>query len=113
MKTVVARLARKIKGQCATELASGELEGRTEIFIHGDHPWRVVDVLLTNFHVPRSSLLAMIDAFVGPRWRDLYATALDPTLETTARALLIPIEGPINPLNESYLLRQIARAYKN
>lgn len=56
--------------------ASGELEGRTEIFIHGDHPWRVVDVLLTNFHVPRSSLLAMIDAFVGPRWRDLYATAL-------------------------------------
>lgn len=57
--------------------ASGELEGRTDIFIHGDHPWRVVDLLLTNFHVPRSSLLVMIDALIGPRWRDLYAAALD------------------------------------
>ena len=32
--------------------------------------------MLTNFHLPRSSLLVMIEAFVGPRWRDLYATAL-------------------------------------
>ena len=56
--------------------ATGRLEGRTDLFIHGDHPWRIVDLLLTNFHVPRSSLLAMIDAFVGPRWRDLYAEAL-------------------------------------
>ncbi|MBK5223351.1 MAG: tRNA preQ1(34) S-adenosylmethionine ribosyltransferase-isomerase QueA [Acidimicrobiia bacterium] len=56
--------------------ALGMLVGRTELFIRGDHPWRVVDVLLTNFHVPRSSLLVMIDAFVGPRWRDLYDVAL-------------------------------------
>ena len=32
--------------------------------------------MLTNFHLPRSSLLVMIESFVGPRWRDLYATAL-------------------------------------
>lgn len=56
--------------------ASGRLEGRTDLFIHGDFPWRVVDVLLTNFHLPRSSLLAMIESFVGPRWRDLYTAAL-------------------------------------
>ena len=31
---------------------------------------------MTNFHLPRTTLLMMIDAFVGPRWRDLYATAL-------------------------------------
>jgi S-adenosylmethionine:tRNA ribosyltransferase-isomerase len=56
--------------------ATGELAGRTDLFIHGDHPWRLVDVLLTNFHVPRSSLLVMIDSFVGPRWRHLYEIAL-------------------------------------
>ena len=35
-----------------------------------------VDALLTNFHLPRSSLLLLIDAFIGPRWRELYETAL-------------------------------------
>ena len=50
--------------------------GRTELFIHGDFEFQVVDRLLTNFHVPRSSLLALVDAFVGPRWRRLYETAL-------------------------------------
>ncbi len=56
--------------------AAGELEGRTELFIAGDFPFRVVDRLLTNFHVPRSSLLVLVGAVVGPRWRRLYATAL-------------------------------------
>jgi S-adenosylmethionine:tRNA ribosyltransferase-isomerase len=55
---------------------SGQLEGRTELFIRRPWRWRVVDVLLTNFHLPRSSLLVLIDAFVGARWRDLYGTAL-------------------------------------
>jgi len=48
----------------------------TSLFIRRPYDWRVVDVLLTNFHLPRTTLLLMIDAFVGPRWRDLYATAL-------------------------------------
>jgi S-adenosylmethionine:tRNA ribosyltransferase-isomerase len=55
---------------------SGQLEGRTELFIHRPWHWRAVDVLLTNFHLPRSSLLVLIDAFVGGRWRDLYGTGL-------------------------------------
>ena len=55
---------------------SGEMSGSTRLFIRRPYPWQVVDVLLTNFHLPRSSLLAMIDAFVGPRWRVLYETAL-------------------------------------
>lgn len=57
--------------------ATGELAGTTELFICRGFPWRRVDVLLTNFHVPRSSLLVLVDAFVGPRWRHLYRTALD------------------------------------
>jgi S-adenosylmethionine:tRNA ribosyltransferase-isomerase len=32
--------------------------------------------MMTNFHLPKTTLLMMIDAFVGPRWRDLYTTAL-------------------------------------
>jgi S-adenosylmethionine:tRNA ribosyltransferase-isomerase len=56
--------------------ATGTLEGRTELFIHGDRPFAVVDALVTNFHQPRSSLLVLVEAFVGPRWRDLYAEAL-------------------------------------
>lgn len=54
----------------------GELDGRTDIFIHRGHEWQVVDVLMTNFHLPRTTLLMMIDAFVGERWRRLYAEAL-------------------------------------
>ena len=54
----------------------GELEGRTDIFIHGDYEWQLVDVLMTNFHLPKTTLLMMIDAFVGDRWRRLYDEAL-------------------------------------
>jgi S-adenosylmethionine:tRNA ribosyltransferase-isomerase len=57
--------------------ATGELEGRTELFIRSGYDFALVDVLLTNFHLPRSTLLVLIDAFIGPRWRDLYRHALD------------------------------------
>ena len=57
--------------------ASGSLAGSTELFINRGFDWQVVDTLLTNFHVPRSSLLVLVDAFIGPRWRDLYRIALD------------------------------------
>jgi S-adenosylmethionine:tRNA ribosyltransferase-isomerase len=49
---------------------------RTDLFIRPGYPFLVVDRLLTNFHVPRTTLLALIAAFVGERWRDLYAEAL-------------------------------------
>ncbi|MGA0730590.1 MAG: tRNA preQ1(34) S-adenosylmethionine ribosyltransferase-isomerase QueA [Ilumatobacteraceae bacterium] len=55
---------------------TGRLSGRTEIFISRGFRWSVVDVMLTNFHLPRTTLLVMIDAFVGRRWRDLYEEAI-------------------------------------
>ena len=50
--------------------------GATNLFIRDPFEFQVVDVLLTNFHMPKSTLLVMIDAFIGRRWRDLYAEAL-------------------------------------
>ena len=56
--------------------ATGEACGRTSLFIRRPYEWRVVDALMTNFHMPRSTLLCMLDAFMGPRWRTLYTAAL-------------------------------------
>ncbi len=56
--------------------AFGELEGRTDIFIHRGFDWQVVDLMMTNFHLPKTTLLMMIDAFVGGRWKRLYDEAL-------------------------------------
>ncbi len=57
--------------------ARSELAGRTDIFIHRGFEWQVVDVLMTNFHLPKTTLLMMIDAFIGDRWRRLYTEALE------------------------------------
>ena len=57
--------------------ATGATEGPTDLYLRRGHRFAKVDVLLTNFHVPRSSLLVLVDAFIGDRWRDLYATALE------------------------------------
>jgi S-adenosylmethionine:tRNA ribosyltransferase-isomerase len=48
--------------------ASGELEplqGETDIFIQPGYQFRVVDAMITNFHLPESSLLMLVSAFAG------------------------------------------------
>lgn len=57
--------------------AFGELTGRTQLFIHSGFEWKVVDVLLTNFHMPRTTLLLLVDSFVDGGWREIYDVALD------------------------------------
>ncbi len=39
--------------------------GRSSLFIYPPYPFRVVDAMLTNFHLPRSTLLMMVSAFAG------------------------------------------------
>ena len=40
-------------------------EGWTDLFIHPPYEFKVVDCLVTNFHLPRSSLLMLVSAFAG------------------------------------------------
>lgn len=55
----------------------GESTGRTQLFIHRGYEWKTVDLLLTNFHMPRTTLLLLIDAFTNGRWREIYTAALE------------------------------------
>jgi S-adenosylmethionine:tRNA ribosyltransferase-isomerase len=55
---------------------TGELTGRTSLFITPGYSWKIVDVMLTNFHMPKTSLLLMIGSFLGDRWRELYELAV-------------------------------------
>jgi len=51
--------------------------GEARLFIRPGHRFRVVDALLTNFHLPRSPLLALVAAFAGwERIREAYAEAV-------------------------------------
>ncbi len=55
---------------------TGKLTGRTSLFITPGYSWKIVDVMLTNFHMPKTSLLLMIESFTGSRWRELYTAAI-------------------------------------
>jgi S-adenosylmethionine:tRNA ribosyltransferase-isomerase len=60
-----------------TVARSGELAGRTTLFIAPGFTFERVDALLTNFHLPRSTLLALVMAFVGvDAMREIYRTAV-------------------------------------
>ena len=56
----------------------GRLEGRTSLYVLPGFRFQRVDALLTNFHLPRSTLLALVMAFAGvDAVRDLYRIAID------------------------------------
>jgi S-adenosylmethionine:tRNA ribosyltransferase-isomerase len=55
----------------------GPYEGPTDLFITPGYRPRIVDAVITNFHAPRTTLLVLIAALMGPRWREVYQQALD------------------------------------
>ena len=56
---------------------SGQTEGDTSIFITPGFAFQVVDVLITNFHLPKSTLMMLVSALAGhQRVMDLYAHAI-------------------------------------
>lgn len=58
--------------------ASGQLEGKTDLFIYPGYRFRVVNRLLTNFHLPKSTLLMLVAAFAGlENIKKTYAHAIE------------------------------------
>ncbi len=59
---------------------SGEIQpfcGKSNLFIYPGYKWRVVEGLITNFHLPRSSLLMLVSALIGrQRLLNLYQYAI-------------------------------------
>ncbi|MDA9573593.1 tRNA preQ1(34) S-adenosylmethionine ribosyltransferase-isomerase QueA [Rickettsiales bacterium] len=50
----------------------------TEIFIYPSYKFKIIDILLTNFHLPKSTLLMLVSAFIGKNNTDkLYQCAID------------------------------------
>ncbi len=62
------------------EGSNGAQSGRTNIFIHPPYKFNIVDALVTNFHLPRSTLLMLVSAFADPggtRGRELILRAYE------------------------------------
>jgi len=65
--TAVRCLETWAAGKSREELAGAESgsSGATSLFIHNRSQFRIVDAMITNFHLPRTSLLALVAAFAG------------------------------------------------
>lgn len=91
---------RALEGAAA---ASGQLEpfcGKTHMFIYPGYQWRVVEGLITNFHLPRSSLLMLVSGLIGrQRLLDLYKDAIASQYRfySFGDAMLILPEARISP----------------
>jgi S-adenosylmethionine:tRNA ribosyltransferase-isomerase len=58
-------------------LESGPNKKKTSIFIYPPYKFKMVDSLITNFHLPKSSLLMLVAALMGEKWREVYLRAID------------------------------------
>lgn len=57
---------------------TGQLQGETDIYIYPGFEFKIVDTMLTNFHLPKSSLIMMISAFLGlDKVKEIYNEAIE------------------------------------
>lgn len=70
-REAIAALVKYLEDNSLTELKVG-----TRIIIVPGFKFRLVDVMVTNFHQPESTLILLVSAFVGGDWRTIYDYAL-------------------------------------
>lgn len=90
--TVVRTLETAACGRGLVAAGSGD----TELFIAPGYRLRVVDVVLTNFHAPRTTLIVMIAALLGDVWREIYQHALAGQYRFLSFGDAMLIEEPVN-----------------
>jgi S-adenosylmethionine:tRNA ribosyltransferase-isomerase len=54
-----------------------ELHGETQLMIAPGYKFKIADILITNFHQPKSTLLLLVSAFIGDTWKEAYQYSLD------------------------------------
>ncbi|MCL1595054.1 MAG: tRNA preQ1(34) S-adenosylmethionine ribosyltransferase-isomerase QueA [Actinomycetia bacterium] len=70
-------VVRALESTSRTDGTISAYNGPTDLFIAPGYQPGVVDAMITNFHAPRTTLLVMLAAFMGERWREAYTHALD------------------------------------
>ncbi|GAB4229993.1 MAG: S-adenosylmethionine:tRNA ribosyltransferase-isomerase [Ekhidna sp.] len=58
------------------KMGSKKIGGQTEIFIYPGYAFRICEGLITNYHLPGSTLILLVAAFVGSDWRNIYKEAI-------------------------------------
>jgi S-adenosylmethionine:tRNA ribosyltransferase-isomerase len=53
------------------------ISGQTQLMILPGYRVRIADILITNFHMPQSTLLLLVSAFAGDGWKEAYQYALE------------------------------------
>ncbi len=54
-----------------------EIQGQTQLMIVPGYQFRIPDIMITNFHMPKSTLLLLVSAFIGDGWKDAYNYAMN------------------------------------
>jgi S-adenosylmethionine:tRNA ribosyltransferase-isomerase len=68
---------RLIETAAAPDGTMRPFEGDTDIFIYPGYAWKVTDALMTNFHLPKSTLMMLVAALMGrERVMEIYAHAV-------------------------------------
>lgn len=69
-------VVRALESVASSDGQVGPGAGATNLFIAPGYRFRAVDLLITNFHLPGTSLIVMVASFMGERWRSAYDAAL-------------------------------------